>query len=559
MKFSLASLLLAGTVMSGVLAPSGPAVAQDASTLQSIEAQISKLQSELKQLQHQAAERDAELKRARADASQARSDAQKAVQHAAAPLPAPLPGVIPVPAAEQEAATPPLPPGAFHVGGVTVTLGGFAAAEGIYRSRNMASSIDTSFNSIPLANSPNYHQPEYRETAQQSRFSLLVEAQPDPDEKLTSYMETDFLSAGSSSNSNQSNSYTLRLRQFWGEYDNSAEDLQFVGGQAWSLATLYKNGLQPRHENVPLTIDAQYVVGFDWERQAQFRAIKEFDDKKISAAISIEEPQTLFSGSAGPNCLTGASAPTGNGEGSLEYTQCGGANVNSIQSYSDNYAPDVIAKVAADPGFGHYELYGLLRFLGGRVSENGGGKNYTTTGQGIGGGMILPVVPKYVDFQVSGLIGNGVGRYGTSQLPDATFSPTGKIEPIPSYSIMGGVVAHPTPKLDVYAYGGAEGADRKYYTTGKVNTGYGNPNVNLAGCEVELGSCSANTSGLVEGTVGAWWRFVQGKYGTMEAGAQYEYINRNTFSGVGATKGSTVSPSTDINAFLVSFRYLPFN
>ena len=30
--------------------------------------------------------------------------------------------------------------------------------------------------------------------------------------------------------------------------------------------------------------------------------------------------------------------------------------------------------------------------------------------------MILPVIPKMLDFQVSGLIGQGVGRYGTSQL-----------------------------------------------------------------------------------------------------------------------------------------------
>ena len=111
--------------------------------------------------------------------------------------------------------------GAFKVGGLTVTLGGFAAVEGIYRSRNMASSIDTNFNSIPFANSPNYHIREYRETAQQSRFSLMTEGQLDDVQKLTGYLETDFLSAGSSSNSNQSNSYTLRVRQFWGNYDNT--------------------------------------------------------------------------------------------------------------------------------------------------------------------------------------------------------------------------------------------------------------------------------------------------------------------------------------------------
>ena len=69
---------------------------------------------------------------------------------------------------------------------------------------------------------------------------------------------------------------------------------------------MYRDGLVPRQENVPLTIDAQYVVGFDWARQAGLRVVKDFDDHKMWAGLSLEEPQTTFSSSAGPNCLTGA-------------------------------------------------------------------------------------------------------------------------------------------------------------------------------------------------------------------------------------------------------------
>ena len=320
---------------------------------------------------------------------------------------------------------------------------------------------------------------------------------------------------------------------------------------------MYKTGLIPRQENVPLTIDAQYVVGFNWARQAELRVVKEFDDHRIWAGLAVEEPQTLFSSAGGPNCLTGAAATTATGGGTLEYAQCGGANVNSVQAYSDNIAPDIIAKIAADPGFGHYEVWGLLRFLGGRVSfaSTGSGKNYQTTGEGIGAGMILPVVPKMLDFQVSGLIGQGVGRYGTSQLPDATFSSTGKIDPLSEYSIMGGFVGHPIPAVDIYAYGGAEGAARKAYSG---TSGYGNPAAGLGGCQVELGSCSAVTSSIVEGTVGAWWRIIKSIYGTAEIGAQYQFVERNAFQGMGATKGSTVYPSTNENMFLFSVRYLPF-
>jgi hypothetical protein len=527
-----------------------PAAAQSDTQIQSIQTQIKALQNQLNQVRADLNARDRALKQAQQEARSAQAQAAAtSAQIAATPPPARLVVATPPPP------EPPLPQGAFRVGGLTVTLGGFAAVEGIDRSRNQASSIATSFGSIPLQNSPNYHIPEYRESAQQSRFSLLTEGQIDSAQKLTGYLETDFLSAGSSSNSNESNSYTLRMRQFWGNYDNTDLGLHVLGGQAWSLATMYKTGLIPRQENVPLTIDAQYVVGFDWARQAELRVVKDFDDHKIWAGFSLEEPQTTFGSAGGPNCLTGAGASTATGGGTLEFGQCGGSNVNSVQSYSDNYAPDVIAKIAADPGWGHYEVYGLLRFLGGRVSSPGAGKNYATTGEGIGGGMILPLVPKMLDFQVSGLIGQGVGRYGTSQLADATFSPAGKIEPLSEYSIMGGFVGHPIPAVDIYAYGGAEGVASKSFSG---TAGYGNPNANLAGCTVELGSCSAVTSSVVEGTIGAWWRVIKSNYGTAELGAQYEYVDRNTFQGVGATKGSTLSPSTNENMFLFSVRYLPF-
>ncbi|WP_428488065.1 hypothetical protein [Rhodopila sp.] len=530
-----------------------PAVAQTDTRIDSIERQIRALQSQLGQVKADLVARDRALKSAQQQAKAAQDQAAAAsaqAAHVAAAPPVQVVTAAPPPA-------PPLPPGQFKVGGLTVTLGGFAAAEGVYRSRNEAASIATSFSGIPLPNSPNYHIPEFRETAQQSRISLLTEGQIDDAQKLTGYVETDFLSAGSSSNSTESNSYTLRLRQFWGNYDNSDLGLHVLGGQTWSLATLYKTGLVPRQENVPLTIDAQYNVGFDWARQATLRVTKDFGDHKYWAGFSLESPQTTYSSAGGPNCLTGANATTATGGGTLEFGECGGSNVNTIQNYSDNHAPDIIAKLAADPGWGHYEVYGLLRFLGGRVSfaSRGNGKNYNTTGEGIGAGMLLPLVPKMLTFQLSGLIGQGVGRYGTSQLPDATFSPAGKLEPLAEYSILGGIVGNPVPAVDLYAYGGAEGVAMKSYAG---TAGYGNPNLNLSGCEAELGACNAATSALVEGTVGGWWRFIKSRYGTAEFGAQYSYVNRNTFKGLGATRGSTLSPNANENLFLFSFRYLPF-
>ncbi len=57
----------------------------------------------------------------------------------------------------------------------------------------------------------------------------------------------------------------------------------------WSLATLETSGLYPRNEAVPLTIDAQYNVGFNWMRVPQMRFIENFAPG-LWGAISLEIP-----------------------------------------------------------------------------------------------------------------------------------------------------------------------------------------------------------------------------------------------------------------------------
>jgi hypothetical protein len=55
----------------------------------------------------------------------------------------------------------------------------------------------------------------------------------------------------------------------------------------------HTKGIVPRQEDIPLTIDAQYVPGFVWQRTPQIRLVKDFD-YNISAAISAENPATTF-------------------------------------------------------------------------------------------------------------------------------------------------------------------------------------------------------------------------------------------------------------------------
>ena len=552
----MSSKLLCASLAGSLLAASAlcaPARAQADSRMDVIEQQIQSLQNQLRQLRQDAARRDAQLRAAREDAAQARRQIQATTAPLPAPVLAPAPAAPPPPLpAAQTTVAAPQKMGTFRLGGVTVTLGGFIAAEGVYRTRNETADIGSNYTTgIPLPQSPNYHTGEFRGTARQSRLSLLVQGDADSATHLGAYYETDFLSSGTTSNSTESNSYTLRLRQAYATLDQTDWGLHVLGGQAWSLMTMNKVGITPRQEDVPLTIDAQYVPGFNWARQWQLRAAKDFADHRLWVALSLEEPQTSFY--TGPNGL-------GVLNGTATITNAGGSQLNATTTYSDDIAPDIILKAAWDPGWGHYEAFGLARFMHDRVSSLGSGHNNTVLAGGVGGGVILPLIPKYLDFQFSGMAGYGIGRYGSAQLPDAIVSQSGAPVPIPELMGMAGLIGHPTPAFDIFGYVGTEQEGKKAFSESGKGFGYGSPLYSNAGCSTELStaSCTANTSGVVQGTLGAWWRFLQGNFGTMEVGAQYSYTRRSTFGGIPASAGGNGAPSTDENMVLFSFRYLPF-
>jgi hypothetical protein len=172
-------------------------------------------------------------------------------------------------------------------------------------------------------------------------------------------METDFLSAGVTSNSRESNSYTLRMRVFYARMMTDY-GLDVLAGQNWSLATLYKDNLNPRDEDAPLGIDAQYIVGFNWARTPQLRVVEHFN-KKISAGFSIESPQTVTG-----TGINSAGAPAGTyppSDAVYQNNGNGAGLMNTTTTYTTDVAPDIIVKVAADPGWGHYEV-SLLSKLG---------------------------------------------------------------------------------------------------------------------------------------------------------------------------------------------------
>lgn len=452
-------------------------------------------------------------------------------------------GAASVPALAQTA-TAPAP--AIQTGPLTLTFGGFTELAIIYRNRNQSADVGSDFNTgIPFYDNANSQVSEFRESARQSRFSLLAQGESFDGLKPEAYMETDFLSAGVTSNSRESNSYTLRMRVFYGRMQTDY-GLDVVAGQSWSLATLYKDGLYVRDENVPLSIDAQYVAGFNWSRNPQLRVVEHFS-KAFSLGLSLESPQTVTS-----NGINASGLPTGSTfpPSSVDYQNSGDSAglENSTTTYTTDIAPDVIVKAAFDPGFGHYEVYGLGRWFRSSIDR----QSDAVSGGGIGAGMILPVVPKLLSFQVSGLAGRGIGRYGSAQLPDVTMKPTGELAPIKEYEALIGLILTPTDRLSIYGYAGREQESATYYTVGTATYGYGAPEFDNAGCYALSGTCVGNTRSISEATAGFWWKYYQGRLGNLQFGMQGEYLQRDAFAGVGG------APEGNMFVGMASFRYYPY-
>jgi hypothetical protein len=436
-------------------------------------------------------------------------------------------------------------PSTIHFKGMSLTPGGFLAAETVFRNRATSGDINTPFTGIPYPGNSLSRVSENNFTARQSRLTLLAEGKLGS-AKIGGYYEADFLSAGTTSNNRQSNSYTWRTRQAFGQvsWENG---WSLTGGQMWTLATENRKGINNRLEALPMQIDPQYVVGFTWARQYGFRVVKNFHDK-FALAASVEAPQTTLGG-RGFSAVTTTSAT-----GAVTTSQnfwinapgAGGGLYNAFDAtgYTTNKAPDFIVKAALDPGWGHYELLGIVSEFRSRIypcgvvgtdtgnptpgvttvacSLNGsttpsaaGAFNDSRTGGGAGASAKVPLFAKKLDAGLKFVAGSGIGRYGSAQLPDATARPDGTLALIKSAQWVGGLEFHPNPKLDIYAYAGQEYGGRAAYkgyttiavlstpaipatstspaipatktTTIKLNQfgGYGSPFANNSGCSTE--------------------------------------------------------------------------
>jgi hypothetical protein len=457
-------------------------------------------------------------------------------------------------------------PDAIHYKGVTISpSGSFLAAETVWRQGATGGDINTQFNGIPLNNADASKMSEFFGSGRQSRLALKVSGKTDK-VALTGYYEMDWLSAGVTSNNNQSNSYTLRQRQLWADA-KLTNGWDFNGGQGWSLATETTQGLTRGTEILPATIDAQYVAGFIWTRQYSFRVTKDFG-KKFFAGIAVENAETLNpAGQSLPTNLLIGSA--GNGGGLY--------NLNA--NYSFNLTPDFVAKIAVEPGWGHWELFGIGRSFRDRIyPATGTPYNSTAWGGGIGGDFRGPLANKKVTIGLKGLYGQGVGRYGSSTIADITLRPDGTISPLHGFSALSTLEFNPTDRLMLYLnYGGdyigrdyacvdATGAPVACTATGAKEIGYGTYTVDMSGCNTEVPSggsfspsnpahCGANNKDVQEFTAGNWYNLYAGPKGRLRFGLQYAWFERNLWSGAGGPLNPEGGAKGTDNMFFTSFRY----
>jgi hypothetical protein len=477
-------------------------------------------------------------------------------------------------------------PLSIHLKGITITPGGFVAAEFVRRSRELGADVTTPFNSLTMPGASQSELPEFFGSARQTRPTVFVGGRL-KNVELSAYVSSDFLSAGVTSTATQTNGYTLRLRQAWGQakFNNG---WKLLGGQMWSLVTENKAGIAPSddlgkvNDARPTTIDPGYNVGFSFARQYGLRVTKDFGDK-VSVAFAIENPQgTLTTHGNVSNFVLG---------------EAGASNTyNTGSNYTANPAPDLIAKIAFDPGFGHYEVFGLADRFTDRVfpcvlynstacpvtgltaASPAAAYNTSKEGGGIGGNARWNFFNKHVVFGLHGFGGSGIGRYGASQLSDLSINGDGTAHLIKSLQGLETLEWH-GKKLDIYSYVGAEYAGRTYSTYTSPSTGateyvgYGSPTFSNAACYGEplpgsggfaptalaFPTCTADTRATIEGTFGFWYTFYSGPKGRFRFGTQYSYVTRQTWSGVTSASGITPvtygSPEGLDGMVFTSFRY----
>jgi hypothetical protein len=520
---------------------------------------------EINQLKSQLAEQQQEIQELRTALVEQRKLIEATRQAAPAAQPAPVQAAVASPTTaaqvpgvrtlgEVASTTPILPPAApaalppadaqgdnvasplqIHIGDATITPVAFMDFTSVFRTTNVGSSIGTNFGGVPFNNAPAGKLSEFRESAQNSRLGLRVDATVHG-ARVLGYMESDFLGFTPTNVAVTSNSDSLRLRLYWVDVQKSG--IEIMGGQSWSMLTPNRNGLSPLPADIFYSqlMDTNYQLGLTWSRQAQFRIVAH-PNNTIAAGISIEEPEQYIGGTNGIGAVSLPSALS-----SAYSTQL---NSGATNLAVPNVAPDIIGKVAFDPRTSnglheHIEVAGLFRSF--KVFDPSNGNNYDA--HGFGGSLNLNLeLVKGFHLISNNFFSDGGGRYIFGQVPDLVIRGDGSISPVHAGSTVDGFEYEVGRSL-IYAYYGGVYSRKDYYidpATGKpVGWGYS-------------GSGSTQNRIIQEPSFGltqTFWK--DGRYGALQLILQYSYLTRDPFI-VPSTASANNAHS---NMFFADLRYV---
>ncbi|HEY6329926.1 MAG TPA: hypothetical protein VI756_11360 [Blastocatellia bacterium] len=405
-------------------------------------------------------------------------------------------------------------PLSLHIGRASITPVGFIDFTNVFRSKNTGDGLPTDFGSVPIANSAAGHLTEDSLRSQNSQPGLRVDVDV-AGSHVTGYLLMDFLGTPAPGNLvTTANGSTLRIRE--GYIAVTRNKFELVAGQAWSLLTPNRRGLDPEHRDLfygERNLDPNEQLGLVWTRSPGLRLIYNASDT-VGMAIAFENPDQYIGGAGGSGTITLPAALNNAYSSELDNTS-GSLGVPNVH-------PDIIAKVAFDPMIGdklfHIEFAGVDRTF--RVYNPLTNQTFTTNG---GGGAVNFNFELFKGFHLlaNNFWGDGGGRYLFGQSPDAIVRSDGSLSLVHSGASLEGIEIQAAPKTVIYSYYGLVYIQRNNAldTNGSL-IGYGYP-----------GSPFGDNRVVHEPTFGinqTIWR--DGKYGALQLGLQYSYVIRHPWS-----------------------------
>ena len=420
----------------------------------------------------------------------------------------------------------------------SMKAGGFLEATAMVRLRNQNADVGETFGNVPLDGTANSFLSSFRMSSRHSRLSLLASARFDR-VTATGYFEGDFLGSSTSANEVESNDFRLRVRQFWGDAELS-NGISFLAGQTWTLLTTHQDGLGPLNEYLTLALSAQHVVGFNWARQTGFRVTKDFGNG-VRFAAALENPETHTGGVVVPGGAFGLSISPNAQVPAATFASSLTLGANGI---STDLAPDFVGKIVFEPGWGHCQVKGIIRWFRARFD----GRNRAAPGAGLGFAAQLPISGK-LDLLLEGLAGRGIGRYAAAVGPDLAIGPDGSVHPIRATQVIGGLDRKPTQAMQIYSYVGLEFYGRTSFPGSTF--GYGSPLLDLSPCVSQAGfPCPGGNRSIWQIMPGIWYSLARSEHGMVVLGISNLHTRRALWSGLGGMR-----PGGRENSFVSSIRY----